>query len=60
MLYLSICVGGIFFVTSSIIRSRISKIVESTEYAVVFILASIFESVGYYAISAESNEIYRF
>jgi hypothetical protein len=48
-----------FFVMTPIIRSRISKLVEPTEYAVVFILASIFESAGYYAISAGSNEVYR-
>ena len=59
MLYLSVCIGSIFFVTSPIIRSRISKLVESNEYAVVFILASLFESAGYYAISAAANEIYR-
>jgi PCFT/HCP family folate transporter-like MFS transporter 1/3 len=59
LLYLAVCIGAIFFVTSPIIRSRISKLVEPTEYAVVFILASIFESAGYYAISAGSNEIYR-
>jgi PCFT/HCP family folate transporter-like MFS transporter 1/3 len=59
MLYLGVCIGAIFFVTSPVIRSRISKLVEPTEYAVVFILASIFESAGYYAISAASNEIYR-
>ncbi|CAF5216458.1 unnamed protein product, partial [Rotaria magnacalcarata] len=51
--------GSIFFVTTPIIRSRISKLVEPNEYAVVFILASIFESAGYYAISAFANEIYR-
>jgi hypothetical protein len=59
MLYLAVCIGAIFFVSSPIIRSRISKLVEPTEYAVVFILASIFESTGYYAISAGSNEVYR-
>lgn len=59
LLYLAVCIGAIFFVTSPIIRSRISKLVEPTEYAVVFILASIFESAGFYAISAGSNEIYR-
>ena len=59
LLYFSVCLGSIFFVLTPIIRSRISKIVEKNEYAVVFILASIFESAGYYAISAASNEIYR-
>ncbi len=59
MLYLSVCIGAMFFVLTPIIRSRISKLVEPTEYAVVFILASIFESAGYYAISAGSNEVYR-
>lgn len=59
LLYLGVCIGSIFFVTTPIIRSRISKLVEPNEYAVVFILASIFESAGYYAISAVVNEIYR-
>ncbi|CAF3499217.1 unnamed protein product [Rotaria socialis] len=59
MLYLGVCIGSIFFVTTPIIRSRISKLVEPNEYAIVFILASIFESAGYYAISAFTNEIYR-
>lgn len=59
LLYLSVCIGAMFFVTTPIIRSRITKLVEPNEYAVVFILASIFESAGFYAISALVNEIYR-
>ena len=59
MLYLGVCIGGINYVTSPIIRSRITKLVEPDEYAVIFIFASIFESAGYFAISAVSNEIYR-
>ncbi|CAF0984496.1 unnamed protein product [Adineta steineri] len=59
MLYLAACIGGLFSVLTPIIRSRITKSVEPDEYAVVFILASVLESGGYYAISALANEIYR-
>jgi PCFT/HCP family folate transporter-like MFS transporter 1/3 len=59
MLYLAVCIGGIYSVLTPVIRSRITKLVEPNEYAVVFILASVFESGGYYAISAVANEIYR-
>jgi hypothetical protein len=59
MLYLAVCIGALFYVLIPIIRSRITKLVEPNEYAVVFILASIFESGGSFAISAMVNEIYR-
>jgi PCFT/HCP family folate transporter-like MFS transporter 1/3 len=59
MMYLAVCIGALFNVLTPVIRSRITKTVEPSEYAVVFILAGIFESGGYYAISAMANEIYR-
>ena len=59
MLYLAVCIGAGFVVTIPVVRSRISKLVEPTEYAVVFILAGIFESAGLYAINSLVNEIYR-
>jgi hypothetical protein len=59
MIYLAVCIGALFNVLIPVIRSRITKLVEPNEYAVVFILASIFESGGSYAISAMANEIYR-
>jgi MFS family permease len=59
MAYLAICIGAAFNVLFPVIRSRITKSVEPNEYAVVFILAGIIESGGYYAISAMANEIYR-
>jgi len=58
-LYVAVCIGALFNVLIPIIRSRITKLVEPHEYAVVFILAMIFESGGYYAISALVNEIYQ-
>ena len=58
ILYLAVCIGALFNVLIPIIRSRITKLVEPNEYAIVFILASVFESGGYYAISALANEIY--
>jgi hypothetical protein len=59
MIYLAVCIGSLFNVLIPIIRSRITKLVEPNEYACVFILASIFESGGSFAISAMANEIYR-
>ena len=59
MLYLAVCIGAFYSVLTPVIRSRITKIVEPSEYAMVFILAMILESGGYYAISALTNEIYQ-
>ncbi|CAF2312427.1 unnamed protein product [Rotaria sp. Silwood2] len=59
ILYLAVGIGGMFYVLTPIIRSRITKLVESDEYAAVFILATIVETGGYYAISALTNEIYQ-
>ncbi|CAF0856944.1 unnamed protein product [Adineta ricciae] len=59
ILYVAVCIGAWYSVLVPVVRSRITKLVEPTEYAVVFILASVFESGGYYAISALANEIYR-
>ena len=59
MIYLAVGIGSLCPVLSPVIRSRITKTVEPSEYAVVFILAGIFESGGSYAISAMANEIYR-
>jgi hypothetical protein len=58
MLYLAVCIGSLFYVLIPVIRSRITKLVEPNEYACVFILTVIFESAGYFAISALANEIY--
>lgn len=58
-IYMALCIGGVFYVLVPIIRSRITKLVEQTEYAVVFILTSIFESGGSFAVSAMANGIYQ-
>lgn len=58
-LYLAVCISAIFYVLIPVIRSRITKLVEPDEYAAVFILATVFESGGFYAISAVTNEIYQ-
>jgi hypothetical protein len=59
MIYLAVCIGAVYSVLAPIVRCRITKLVEPNEYACVFILASIFESGGTFAISAMTNEIYR-
>ena len=59
MVYVALCSGAVFFVLAPVIRARVTKLVERNEYALVFILASIFESGGNFAINAVGNEIYR-
>ena len=59
MLYLAVGIGAFYSVLIPIVRSRITKLVEPSEYALVFILAMIAESGGYYGMSALTNEIYR-
>ena len=59
MLYLAVCIGALHPVLMPVIRSRITKLVEPTEYALVFILVMIIDTGGYYGMSALTNEIYR-
>ena len=59
MVYLALCIGAVYSVLAPIIRARVTKLVERSEYALVFILASIFESGGGFATNALGNEIYR-
>jgi len=59
MIYMGASIGALYHVFSPVIRARITKLVEPTEYATVFILTLIFESGGNYAINALSNEIYK-
>ena len=59
MIYVAICCGGLCYVLIPVIRSYVFKTVESSEYASVFLLASIVESGGTFAINAMGNEIYQ-
>jgi hypothetical protein len=59
MLYLAVCIGALCYVLIPVVRSRITKLVEPNEYAVVFILTMIVESGGNFAVMAMANEIYR-
>jgi PCFT/HCP family folate transporter-like MFS transporter 1/3 len=59
MIYLAVCIGAMYSVLVPVIRSRITKLVEPHEYAVVFIFTLIVESGGYFAVSALANEIYQ-
>jgi hypothetical protein len=59
MLYLAVCIGALCYVLIPVVRSRITKLVEHNEYAVVFILTMIVESGGNFAVMAMANEIYR-
>lgn len=59
MIYMAVSFGAFSHVFTPVIRARITKLVEPSEYATVFILTLLFESGGSYAINALSNEIYR-
>ena len=59
MIYLAVGVGAIYSIFVPVIRSRITKLVEPSEYAMVFIFTLIVESGGYFAIAALANEIYQ-
>ena len=59
MIYVAVCVGALYSIFVPVIRSRVTKLVEPSEYAMVFIFTLIVESGGYYAIAAVANEIYQ-
>ncbi|CAF3837992.1 unnamed protein product [Adineta steineri] len=51
-------IGSFFFITMPILRSKLSRLVEPTEYAIVFIAAAFIEAGGDKAMDAVSNAIY--
>ena len=59
LIYVAMCIAALFYVLTPIVRSRTTKLVEPNEYASVFVLESILESGGFFAINAMANEIYR-
>jgi hypothetical protein len=59
MIYVAVSMGAIYSIFVPVIRSRITKLVEPSEYAMVFIFTLIVESGGYFAIAAVANEIYQ-
>lgn len=47
-----------FFITMPVLRSKLSRLVQPSEYAIVFIAAAFIEAGGDKGIEAVSNAIY--
>ncbi|CAF1193957.1 unnamed protein product [Rotaria sordida] len=58
LLYIAASIGSLFFITMPVLRSKLSRLVEPNEYAIVFIAAAFIEAGGDKAIDAASNSIY--
>jgi PCFT/HCP family folate transporter-like MFS transporter 1/3 len=59
LLYLAACIGSLFFISLPVLRTKLTKLVEINEYAVVFIAAGIIETVGHNAVGVIANDIYK-
>ena len=59
LVLLAVCIGGLFFITLPVLRTKLTRLVEANEYAVVFIAAGIVETTGHHAVGALANAIYR-
>jgi hypothetical protein len=45
LFYIAACVGSLFFISLSVLRTKLTKLVEINEYAVIFIAAGIIETI---------------
>ena len=59
LVLLAVCIGSLFFITLPVLRTKLTRLVEANEYAVVFIAAGIVETTGHHAVGALANAIYR-
>mgnify|MGYP001042648249 FL=1 len=55
---LAVFIGCLFFVVMAVVRSQLTKLVDQTEYALVFIATGIVETIGSYILGIISNAIY--
>ncbi len=59
LFYIAACVGSLFFISLSVLRTKLRKLVEINEYTVVFIGAGIIETIGHNAVGVVANDIYK-
>lgn len=59
LVLLAVCIGSLFFITLPVLRTKLTRLVETNEYAVVFIAAGVVETTGHHAVGALANAIYR-
>ncbi|UJR22922.1 hypothetical protein I4U23_025950 [Adineta vaga] len=57
-LYLAVFIGCLFFVVMAVLRSHLTKLVNDTEFALVFIATGIVETLGSYVVGIVANAIY--
>jgi FtsH-binding integral membrane protein len=57
-LCLAVCIGSLFFVVMAVLRANLTKLVNDTEFALVFIATGIAETLGSYVVGIVANEIY--
>ncbi|CAF2610546.1 unnamed protein product [Rotaria sp. Silwood2] len=57
-LYLAVFIGCLFFVVMAVLRSHLTKLVNDTEFALVFIATGIVETIGSYVVGIITNAIY--
>ncbi len=55
---LAVFIGCLFFVVMAILRSHVTKLVNETEFALVFIATGIVETLGSYVVGIVTNAIY--
>jgi FtsH-binding integral membrane protein len=56
--HLAVFIGCLFFVVMAVLRSRLTKLVNDTEFALVFIATGIVETLGSYVVGIVANAIY--
>jgi hypothetical protein len=57
-LLLAGCIGGLFFITLPVLRSKLTRMIGVDEYAIVFIGAGVIEVLGHSALGIAGNSIY--
>jgi hypothetical protein len=54
----AVCIGSLYFIASPVFRTKLTRTIETNEYAIAFIGAGVVESLGHSAVSAGANAIY--
>jgi MFS family permease len=55
---LAVFIGCLFFIVMAVLRSHLTKLVNETEFALVFIATGIVETLGSYVVGIVANAIY--
>jgi hypothetical protein len=58
LIFTAVSIGSLFFIASPVLRTRLTRTIESNEYAVAFIGAGVVETLARSGVSAGANAIY--